>query len=297
MAVAAIDCDVILYRAAWAAQTSTYEWVHEKTGTSFGEFPDARSAKEWYEAQGKPKGLVRVTHTHTQLPHVVREIIHSMMSGIIRDVGADDYYAVLSGNRCWRHDIATTKEYKGNRGDKPILYMEAKRFLIQDWGATIAEGMEADDALAMEAADCERYGRPCVICSVDKDLLTIPGQHYNFVTGEWHMVGVVDGYRRLMKQVLMGDSVDNVPGLPRVGDRNRLVLALDEMEDPKEMAMHVIQAYQSKMKDKWKEYLWEQANLVYIRTQPGLYLNEWLRPVQVDWDPKHPLWEWPGDEL
>ena len=292
MALAAIDCDVVLYRAAWAAQSSIYEWVHERTGTSFGEFPDARSAKEWYEAQGKPDGLVRVTHTHTQLPHVVREIIHGLMSGIIREVGAEDYYAVLSGNRCWRHDIATTKEYKGNRGDKPILYMEAKRFLVQDWGAVIAEGMEADDALAMEAVSCERQGRPCVICSVDKDLLTIPGQHFNFVTGEWSVIGVVDGYRRLMKQVLTGDSVDNVPGLPRVGERNKLVKALDEMEDPKDMALHVRQAYQERMKEQWRDYLWEQANLVYIRAKPDLYLNEWLRPVSVDMEPGGPGWKW-----
>ena len=293
MAIAAIDGDIIVHRAAWACETREYEWIHEKTGRSFGVFEDARSAKEWFEGQGSPEGLVRVVHTRTQLPHVVHEIIDSMVAGIIQETGADDYYIPLSDSRCWRHDLAVTKEYKGNRGDKPILYMEAKRFLVQNWGAVIAGGMEADDALAMEAMSCERQGRPCVICSVDKDLLTIPGLHFNFIAGEWAMVDPVDGYRRLMKQVLTGDRVDNVPGLPKVGERNKLVKALDEMDDPKEMALHVRQAYQDKAGDGWMTYLHEQANLVYIRTRPDLYLNEWLRPVSADMEPGEPGWEWP----
>ena len=293
MSVAAVDGDVVLYRAAWACERHSYEWVHEKSGASFGVFQDARSAKEWYDGQGRPAGLKRVTHTHTELPHVVRGIIGGMMMGILRDTGADTCQVYLSDSRCWRHDIAKTREYKGNRPDRPVLYTEAKRVLLQDWDAYVAPGMEADDALAMLAADCEEAHETCIICSIDKDLLTIPGLHFNFVTGEWRTVGRVEAWRRLMSQVLTGDSTDNIPGLPKVGEKNKLVRALDEMDDPGEMARHVREAYREKMGDGWEAYLWEMANLVFIRPDPELYLNENLRPVRVTDKPGDEGWGWP----
>lgn len=58
---------------------------------------------------------------------------------------------------------------------------------------------------------------PCVICSVDKDLLQIPGKHYNFVKKEFCEISEIEGLRNFYKQMLIGDPADNIFGVKGIG--------------------------------------------------------------------------------
>lgn len=58
---------------------------------------------------------------------------------------------------------------------------------------------------------------PCIICSVDKDLLQIPGKHYNFVKKEFCKVSEIEGLRNFYKQMLIGDPADNIFGVKGIG--------------------------------------------------------------------------------
>lgn len=73
-------------------------------------------------------------------------------------------------------------------------------------------GYEADDLIAAYASVYDDY----VIISDDKDLNSVPGTHMNFkeITYE---VTEEEALYNLCKQLLMGDSIDDIPGLPRVG--------------------------------------------------------------------------------
>lgn len=53
---------------------------------------------------------------------------------------------------------------------------------------------------------------PCVIASIDKDLLAIPGRHYNFVKQEFYNITPIAGMRHFYFQLIMGDRSDNIPG-------------------------------------------------------------------------------------
>ena len=115
-----------------------------------------------------------------------RLIVDVLMCGvdtIYPDCFVDSWSMHLTGKNNFRYQIATTVPYKGNRVDKPkpkhLAFL--RNYLVKEWGASISEGEEADDTIAIEAT---KLGDNCVIVSLDKDLDQIVGWHYNFVTDE-----------------------------------------------------------------------------------------------------------------
>lgn len=148
-----------------------------------------------------------------------------MVDGILRDTSANEFRIFLSDSRRenFRWKIYTL--YKANRTQEPPPHLTAlKEHLLTKWNAEITLGMEADDALGIEGRainprDASDY-KPMhtrVICSIDKDLKQIPGMHYNFVKKEFDEVTPVRGLFEFYKQLLTGDTTDNIPGCPGIG--------------------------------------------------------------------------------
>lgn len=146
-----------------------------------------------------------------------------LMRRILHETDATEYKAYLSGSDNFRKQIYPA--YKANRDDKPRpKYLQAVReFLVTEWKASVCDGIEADDALGIEQSRahldlylCEFRGLvprvPTIICSIDKDLLQIEGQHYNFVKQSAIFVDRMQGLRNFYTQLIMGDRSDNIPG-------------------------------------------------------------------------------------
>ncbi len=51
-----------------------------------------------------------------------------------------------------------------------------------------------------------------IICSLDKDLLQVPGNHYNFVKQEFRTISPKEGMFNFYWQFIMGDKSDNIFG-------------------------------------------------------------------------------------
>ena len=96
------------------------------------------------------------------------------------------------------------------------------------------EGYEADDILGTLAARSEREGKEVTIVSGDRDLLQLATDKVKIripktrggktVIEDYHTQDVIDTYHVNPKQIielkaLMGDSSDNIPGLPGVGEK------------------------------------------------------------------------------
>ena len=81
-------------------------------------------------------------------------------------------------------------------------------------GASVSDGQEADDDIAIRATELKGEG---LIVSIDKDFMQVPGWHYNFVKKVKKEVTPEEGLRFFYTQILMGDSADNIPGIHRVG--------------------------------------------------------------------------------
>ena len=156
----------------------------------------------------------------------------------------DDYKAYITGKGNFRNDIAVTAPYKGNRKDmKRPKHYEAIRKHLVDLGATQVEGMEADDAIAIEATANGGF-----IVSIDKDLDQIPGHHYNFVKHEEYFVTEEQGLLNFYKQILTGDRVDNIMGIKGIGPVKADKL-LSKCKTEKEMFDVCVKAYNDNGED------------------------------------------------
>lgn len=150
----------------------------------------------------------------------------------------EEYQIYLSGpsSENFRHGFAVTQPYKGNRKDfdRPKYYDLIRETLINEWGAVVTVGEEADDAIATAATEIQSVQTPAavraVMASVDKDFWQIPGLHYNFVKNEMKMVTPIEAIDNFYAQILTGDRVDNIIGLKGIGPvkADRILKACDE---------------------------------------------------------------------
>ena len=144
------------------------------------------------------------------------ETIDAMMDYIIHRTECFEYIGFLTGKGNFRYALAKTKEYKGNRKDRerPTFLDEAREYLIEQWECISVDGMEADDALGICQIEMDDE---TIICSIDKDLLQIKGNHFNWNSDIISVQSNEDADKVFWKQILMGDSTDNIVGIPRVG--------------------------------------------------------------------------------
>jgi DNA polymerase I len=164
---------------------------------------------------------------------------------ILERVGADYnlFYLTDSGSN---FRLQVDSEYKAGRPPKPDHYGVLKDHLVDCWCAEVCVGIEADDALSLENINTD--GHNSVIVSIDKDLLQVPGVHYNFVKDEFIEVSEYLGMYNFYTQVLVGDSVDNVKGCKGAGKKKAADL-LDKCSTEDEMYDGVRNEY---FKAAWK---------------------------------------------
>lgn len=199
-------------------------------------------------------------------------VLHSVKTNILEIVeesGADSVKLYLTGSNNFRNDIAVTKPYKGGRSTKPKWYDDIRKYFIDVWGAVVREDDEADDALAIAQWAGDGH---TIICTVDKDLLMVPGLHYNILKQSIQTVTYFAGAYNFYRQLLTGDSVDSIPGLPRVGIKtaDKLLGDADTVDD---MERIVCTEYCNRIGDEWVDYLHEQARLLWMRRHEGELWN------------------------
>jgi DNA polymerase-1 len=136
---------------------------------------------------------------------------------MLRELGANSFKVYLSDTLANNYRYKIYPEYKANRKDakRPKFYDEIKQFLINEFEAEITPGQEADDALGIYQSQND----DTIICSIDKDLLQVPGLHYNFVKKVHTEVEELNGLRHFYQQCLKGDRTDNIPGIDGIGDK------------------------------------------------------------------------------
>lgn len=148
------------------------------------------------------------------------EKVDELMGYILEDTTFDGTPCelFLTGKGNFRYDVATTVEYKGNRRDtqKPRHLDAVRNYLQKFWDAEMSEGEEADDLIGIRATELFPN---CVMASVDKDFLQIPGWHYNTRTGVRKYVNEWDGLKFFYQQILTGDRADNIQGLKGIGPK------------------------------------------------------------------------------
>lgn len=218
----------------------------------------------------------------------VEECLMGRLEEICQEVGATEKPKLfLSKGASFRDQIARRKEYKATRiSKKPFHFANLTAYMEGVLNAEIVEGIEADDAIAIEHT-ADPLGT--IICSRDKDLRQVPGMFYSWELGKQPSFGPVEitkegdlfldrdkkppklsgsGLAFFYAQCLMGDSVDNVPGLPGWGPvaaYNLLTTDLLGGElDPKARWMSVCDAFKHVYEENWERELLEQGQLLWM---------------------------------
>jgi DNA polymerase-1 len=143
-----------------------------------------------------------------------------------------DYVAVAWDlpERTVRHEAYA--DYKANRpamADDLASQLPAIRSILEAYRIPVLElpGYEADDVIGTLSKKASAMGFDVVIVTADKDMLQLVGPRVRvFHTGREKFLdeaGVREFFGVAPSQVvdvlaLMGDSVDNIPGVPRVGE-------------------------------------------------------------------------------
>lgn len=134
--------------------------------------------------------------------------MNDLMSRILQETESTTYKAYLTGSENYRYKY--NPEYKGNRKDtvRPEWLQQCREHLVVNWNASVEDGQEADDAMGIE----QMASKDTIICSIDKDLLMIPGEHYDFVKNIRREQYAIPAIRHFYWQLIMGDRTDNIFG-------------------------------------------------------------------------------------
>jgi hypothetical protein len=125
------------------------------------------------------------------------------------DLNSIDWEFYIGGEGNWRKSFYP--EYKANRKDVRIPeYNEIVReHLILKYKAEIVNDIEVDDRCGIRLT---QEGDNAICVSLDKDLLTVPGNHWTFVKRVRSIVSPLTALRNFYGQLITGDSSDNIPG-------------------------------------------------------------------------------------
>jgi len=237
----------------------------------------------------------------------------------------------LTGEGNFRNDVATVQQYKGNRYDKngkrikpqPKWLAKCRQYIIDHHAGILCHGQEADDALSIAQIKCNASKTyHSIISSIDKDLRIIPGLHHDMNSGEIDTTTELgelhldekgklrgSGLRFFYAQLLMGDSADWIPGLPKTTtwmkdtypDIKRLggcgpstaYAVLNSAEDERELLQRVFSCYESYWDGERSYVHWRTGETVcptaldMLREQGNLL---WMRRSEGDtWEPRKDL--------
>lgn len=191
----------------------------------------------------------------------------------LQETGANEFSVFLSGPNNFRYKIYP--EYKANRIDtyRPRHLPEVREYLIDKYAAQVSDGCEADDLLGIE--QCR--SSDTVICSLDKDLRMIPGEHYSFeISGtvkgkswvkpmERVFVSNQEALYNFYYQLLVGDPADNMKGATGIGKvtAKKLLAGLTEEEDMFEAVRSVYSSDEELLMQGQCLWIWRKENDIW----------------------------------
>jgi len=158
------------------------------------------------------------------------------VSNMLRKLIADyhsDYITVVfdASGKTFRNDLYD--QYKAHRPPMPDdlrVQIEPLHNLIRAMGLPliIEPGVEADDVLGVLAQHAEQQGYDVIISTGDKDMAQLVTEHIilenTMSNTRMNIQGVIDKFGVRPDQIidylaLIGDAVDNIPGVPKVGPK------------------------------------------------------------------------------
>lgn len=159
----------------------------------------------------------------------------NMLRKLIRETHPE-YMAVIFDTKTKNHRHALFPDYKANRPEMPeelAVQIAPLHEIIQALGLPLIaiEGVEADDVIGTLAQQASEAGQRVVISTGDKDFAQLVNHNITLVNTMTDTLLDVEGVtqkfgvspdRIVDYLALMGDTADNIPGVPKVGPKTAL---------------------------------------------------------------------------
>lgn len=204
-----------------------------------------------------------------------------------------------------RYAVAQVRPYQGQRtgSHRPKNWEFLRQILSKEYynGHRVVTDnyFEADDVFARASLGCGPS--KVVIYTQDKDMRMVPGWHLNWNTYQMFWLhpetwsasfgDKLYGRAWFWSQMLHGDTVDNIPGLPyymdgsryktgikkgqlkeiRCGDKADVVQTMQDKGSDEDACLYAITLYLSCYQDYYAVAMLEQAILLWIRPRPNVF--------------------------
>ena len=229
--IALIDLDFALY-------TSVHKIVSISEMKRAIALHGKEQAKNWLLEEVYNEGINRVKKQ-------IVEIMQHLDDVMFEEVNQSELF-ITTCTKSFRKEIAPS--YKANRKRNNYVWLLRSHYMIND--AKYSDTLEADDLVAIRAR--ELGVKNCIVVSPDKDLKTIGGFYWSYykqkskdpfgdkIINEFGyaetefkqkdpiFISEKEASFLFWKQMLMGDTSDNIKGLHRIGEKTAQKILKDK---------------------------------------------------------------------
>ncbi|WP_419227071.1 DNA polymerase I [Alteromonas sp. OM2203] len=248
-------------------------------------------------------GLPPLTNSKGQDTGAIYGVVN-MLKSLIKQYNPTHMAVIFDAKgKTFRDDIY--KEYKANRPPMPNelrSQIEPLHTIIKAMGlpVIVESGVEADDVIGTLAKHATEKGIETLISTGDKDMAQLVNEHVTLINTMTNQIMDVEGVNTKFGippelvidfLALKGDKVDNIPGVPGVGDKSAQALlngigGIDDIYKNLDKIADLSFRGSKSMAAKMEEYE-EQARLSYTLATISVDLDleydvETLMPCQAD---------------
>lgn len=147
-----------------------------------------------------------------------KQLTDNWLAELKETLNASRIEVAFSDKDNFRKTILPSYKYHRKASRKPLAFRAVRNYVTEVYGSLTLPWLEADDVLGIWATNPNRKDEQIVV-TIDKDLLTIPGLHFNPTKPEEGVIEIDEdraSYNHLY-QTLTGDSVDGYKRCPGVG--------------------------------------------------------------------------------
>lgn len=174
-----------------------------------------------------------------------RRVVDAEVNDLANTVKATEILCALTpSGPTFRHELYD--RYKAKRPEKPKLHAFVREHILKTYPVAQWPGVEGDDVLGILGTEPDT-GEDRIVVSIDKDLETVPCKLFNPMRDRKpRQIGPLQAELFTLWQSIVGDTVDNYPGVPRIGPKSVYAQSILAAESAAEAFEHACDAAASK---------------------------------------------------
>lgn len=178
-------------------------------------------------------------------------------------MACESYSLHISGGGNFRKDLKQGfTKYKGKRKEKPANYLFLRDYIMKNYDTITVANYEADDTASIEGTSYLKAEKLFMVATVDKDWKMIGGLFYNTQYKTLSAIGRHQAISHFHKQLIMGDSVDNIPGIYGLGVKK--VEKILKGKDIYQEFEAIKKTYEKHHPEDWEDRLNVMGKLLYL---------------------------------